>query len=188
MPLTVPSPRLYLQTSPGVAYNTSTTLTDVSTNPQYVMPANTVTTAGQSLRMRAAGVWGNTGTPTLLLGFYKNTSTAPGATGVGGAALAASAAVTTTTAASNWVFVLEMEGTFTAVGTSGTIFCYGELRLATGATTQAMSVFPIPSTTPQTAVTFDTTKNTLLTVGAQWGTSSASNTLTLNQFSVEWIS
>jgi len=183
MPYTLLTPSLYLQATVGQAYASSTTITDVSTNPQYVLPPNTVTTVGQTLRLRAAGVFSNTSTPNLTLGFYKNTQTTSGATGVAGAALAATAATATASGVSNIIWYLDVFGTFTAVGSSGTIFCYGFCDLGTSAT--ATTHIPIPNATPQTAVTFNTTVPNLLTVGATWGTSSASNTLTCNDFTVE---
>ena len=183
MPYTLFDPVLYNQATVGAAYASSASITDVSTNPQYVLPPNTVTTVGQTLKLHAAGVFSNTGTPNLTMGFYKNTQTTSGATGVGGAALAASAATATASAVTNIIWMLDVEGVFTAVGTSGTIFCYGIFWLGTSAT--AVTAIPIPNATPQTAVSFDTTKPNLLTVGATWGTSSASNTLTCNTYSIK---
>jgi len=183
MPYTLFSPVLYNQATVGAAYASSAAAADVSTNPQFVMPPNTVTTVGQMLHFVAGGVWSNTATPTLILGIYKNTQTTSGATGVGGTALAATTTTTTTTAASNWIWQIEVWSVFTAVGTSGSVFSYGNVLLATSTT--AVTTIPVPFTTPQTAVTFDTTKPTLLTVGATWGTSSPSNTLTCNMYSID---
>lgn len=183
MPYTLFSPVLYTQATTGAALATSASLTDISTNPQFVMPPNTITTVGQMLHFTAGGVFSNTATPTLILGIYKNTQTTSGATGIGGAALAATAATTTTTTLTNVIWQIEVWSTFTAVGSSGSVFSYGNVLLGTSAT--AATTIPIPNATPQTAVTVDTTKPTLLTVGAQWGTSSASNTITCNMFSID---
>lgn len=183
MPYTLFTPVLYNQATPGAALATSVTLTDISTNPQFVMPPNTITTVGQMLHFCAGGVFSNTVTPTLLLGIYKNTQTTAGATGVGGAALGATAATTTASGVTNLIWQIEMWSVFTAVGSSGSVFSYGNVLLGTSAT--AATTIPIPNTTPGTAVTVDTTKPTLLTVGAQWGTSSASNTITCNMFSID---
>lgn len=159
----------------GTAYNTSVTLTDVSPAPQIVLPANLLD-VGQVLRVCAFGTFSNTATPTLLLGLYYG--------GVAGTALAATGATTTTTGATNWPFRIEWEGRVRSTGTAGTIMGSGWLNLATSLT--AYTQIPIPATALAT-VTTDTTTAKAITVGAQWGTSSASNTLTCHHFSVELI-
>lgn len=159
----------------GTAYNTSVTLTDVSPAPQIVLPANALDN-GMVLRLRTFGTFSNTGTPTLLLGFYYG--------GVAGTALAATSAITTTTGATNWQFSMEWEGRVRTTGTAGTILGAGWVDLATSLT--ALTHRPIPETALATT-TIDTTTAKALTVGAQWGTSSASNTLTCHHFSVELI-
>jgi len=166
----------------GPAYATSATLLDVSPGsanpaqtgqPAIVLPANFLY-VGQVLRMTAYDVFSNTGTPTLLLGFYYG--------GVAGVALAATGATTTTTAATNWPFRMEMTSTVRSTGTSGSIISQGFVDLATSLT--AVTRIPIPATALAT-VTIDTTAAKAVTVGAQWGTSSGSNTLTCHQFLVE---
>jgi hypothetical protein len=158
----------------GTAYNTSVTLTDVSPAPQIVLPANLLDN-GMVLRLTAFGTFSTTGTPTLLTGFYYGA--------VAGTALAATSAITTGTA-TNWPFRLEYEGRVRTTGTAGTILGAGTFSLATSLT--AYTYRPIPETALAT-VTIDTTTAKQLTVGAQWGTSSASNTLTCHHFSVELI-
>lgn len=182
MPYELFEPVMYNMSVSGAAYNTSTTITDISANPQYVMFPNKVTTVGQTLRFRAGGVFSTTGTPNLTLGIYKNTQTTSGATGVGGSALAATTTTATASGASNLIWMIDLECVFQAVGTSGSVFSYGFVLL--GTTASAATPIPIPFTTPQTATSFDTTKATLLTVGATWGTSSASNTITCNQLRI----
>lgn len=183
MPYTLFAPVLYNQATVGAAYASSSSATDVSTNPQYVLPPNTITTVGQTLHMVAGGVYSNTSTPTLVLGFYKNTQTTSGATGVGGAAIAATTTVTTGSSQSNMPWYMELYATFTAVGSSATILSYGLVSI--GLTTTTQTIQTIPFTTPQTAVSFNSTVPNLLTVGATWGTNSASNTLTCNMFTVD---
>lgn len=163
-----------LNIASGAAYNTSTSLTDVSPAPQITIPANTLE-PGMTLRLRAFGSFSNTGTPTLLLGFYYG--------GVAGIALAATSAVTTTTGATNWPFDMEYVGRVRSTGTSGTIMGKGHVEFPTSLT--ALTPRPVPETALAT-VTIDTTAAKTLTVGAQWGTSSASNTLTCIHFDVEW--
>lgn len=164
-----------LNVTAGTAYNTSVTITDVSPAPQIILPANLLD-VGQVLRLTAFGTFSNTGTPTLILGFYYG--------GVAGVALAATGAVTTTTGATNWPWRLEYEGRVRSTGTGGTVMGSGWLNLATSLT--AYTQIPVPATALAT-VTTDTTTAKSLTVGATWGTSSASNTLTCHHFSAELI-
>jgi hypothetical protein len=160
-------------TAAGTAYNTSTTLTDVSVAPQFTLPANFLQ-PGSALRFTAFGTFSNTATPTLLLGVYYG--------GVAGVALAASGATTTTTGATNWPWRIELTTTIRTTGSAGTAMSQGFVDLATSLT--AVARIPIPATALAT-VAVDTTAAKTLTVGAQWGTSSASNTLTLHGFQVE---
>jgi hypothetical protein len=163
-------------TSDGAAYASSVTLTDVSPTPPIVLAANQLE-VGSELEISAFGNFSNTSTPTLLLGIYFG--------GVAGVALAASTAVTTTTGAASWPFMLKYRGIVRATGTSGSINGQGELLLGTALT--AFTVRPIPETLAARTVTIDTTAAKTITVGAQWGTSSASNTLTVNDISVKLV-
>jgi hypothetical protein len=163
-------------TADGAAYNTSVTLTDVSPLPPIVLPANQLE-PGAEIEIRANGQFSNTGTPTLLLGFYLG--------GVAGVALAASSAVTTTTGAAAWPWELYYRGTVRTVGTTGTINGQGRLHLGTSLV--ALTVRSIPEVAASRTATIDTTTAKSVTVGAQWGTSSASNTLTCNDISVQLL-
>lgn len=154
-------------------YNTSVTLTDVSQLPQKQFPAMWLE-QGVELELNAYGNFSNTATPTLLLGFYYG--------GVAGVAIAASSAITTTTAAVSWPWTLYYRGRIRAIGATGQIVGQGILQLGTSLT--AFTTRPIPETLAARTVTIDTTIVKQITVGAQWGTSSASNTLTVNDFSV----
>lgn len=164
-----------LNVTAGAAYVSSSTIADVSPAPQIILPANLLD-VGQVLRLTAFGTFSNTATPTLILGFYYG--------GVAGVALAATGATTTTTGATNWPWRLEYEGRVRSTGTGGTVMGSGWLNLATSLT--AYTQIPIPATALAT-VTTDTTTAKTLTVGATWGTLSASNTLTCHHFSAELI-
>lgn len=158
----------------GTAYNTSTTLTDISPAPAVVIPANTLL-PGSEVILEAHCTFSNTATPTLLLGFYYGA--------VAGAALAASSAVTTTTGATSWPVILRYRGRVRTIGTAGSIYGQGELLLGTALT--AFTVRPIPEVAASRTVTIDTTAAKSITVGGQWGTSSASNTITCNEISLD---
>ncbi len=163
-------------TASGSALASSTTLTDISPTPNKTVPANFLL-PGMKLRLKAAGFFSNTSTPTLLLGFYVG--------GVAGTALAATSAITTTTGATAWPFSMAVDLQVRAIGTSGTVMpMNGWLDLATSLT--AFTHRPIPETALAT-VTWDTTAAKAVTVGAQWGTSSASNTITCVDFDLEVV-
>lgn len=166
-----------LHIASGTALASSTTLTDISTLPPIVIPGNQFD-FGATVNLRACGPFSTTGTPTLLLGFYLG--------GVAGTALAASAAITTGTGAAAWPWILEWQGRIRALGTSGSIVGQGKLYLGTSLT--AFSVNAIPITQALRTVTWDTTAAKSITVGAQWGTSSASNTVTCDEISLELLS
>lgn len=157
----------------GTPYNTSTTITDVSPAPQFTLAAYQLV-PGSIIRLRAAFTASNTATPTLLVGFYYG--------GVAGIALAATTAITTTTAMTNWQWQMEYVGIVRTSGTSGTIIGSGAVRVPTSLT--AWTIRPIPETAMAT-VAIDTTVAKTITVGATWSANSASNTLTVQQFTIE---
>lgn len=166
-----------LHTADGTAYASSTTPTDVSPSPPIVLPAN-ILELGSEIELCAELTFSNTSTPTLLVGFYYG--------GIAtGAVLAASSAITTTTGATNWPIMLRYRGIVRTIGTSGSIYGQGELLLGTALT--AFSVRPIPEVAASRTVTIDTTAAKSITVGATWGTNSASNTLTCNDISVKLV-
>ena len=163
-----------LHTADGTALASSTSLGDVSPAPNIVLPANQLE-VGSLLRFEAFGRYSTTGTPTLLLGVYYG--------GVAGVAIAATAAITTPSGVTNNSWYLRGQARVRSVGSSGTILGAITVDGVSGATAVNIG----PATAPATA-TVDTTAAKALTVGAQWGTNSASNTLTCHHFSVELIS
>lgn len=177
--------RLYLRsplppfhTADGTAYNTSVTLTDVSPAPQIVPSAVVLIEPGMEFEINAYGEFSTTATPTLLMGLYWG--------GVAGVALAASTAVTMGTATA-WPWQLYYRGRVRAIGSSGQI--KGEGSWSFGSSLTAATVRQIPETSAGRTVTIDTTSGSAkaLTVGAQWGTSSASNTLTCYDLSIDIV-
>lgn len=157
----------------GTALANSTTLTDISPAPQITLPANLMQ-AGTEFEIKAFGNFSTTGTPTLLLGVYYG--------GVAGTALAASSAVTTGSGAASWPWFIHYNFVVRALGSSGSINGQGLYFLGTSLT--AHSTRPIPETLAARTVTIDTTAAKAITIGAQWGTASASNTITCNDISV----
>lgn len=156
----------------GAAYASSAALADVAPTPQILLPAGLLE-IGSRFEAHAWGRYSNTGTPTLVLGVYTGTI----GQAIGSAAvLCATSALTTVSGVTNRTWRFECRGQVRAVGSSGSVLAFGEAaNITTGGTDMA------PATAP-TAVTVDTTVARYVTFGATWGTSSASNTLTVHEF------
>src|SRR5215471_12110267 len=162
-------------TADGTALASSVTLTDISpVNPTVTLPAN-FQYPGTAFKLTAFGIFSTTATPTLLLGFYYG--------GVAGTALVTSGAITTGSGVTNVPWHMEAYLTVRSVGATGTIKIHGWVDL--GTSVSAVSHLPMPSTANTGTVTIDTTAAKLITVGAQWGTSSASNTVTCHHSYIE---
>lgn len=158
-------------TADGTALASSAALTDVSPSPNCVIPANFLT-PGMVITGEAHGRFSNTGTPTLLLGVYWGA--------VAGTELAAIAATITTTAATNWPWRMEFVTVIRAIGSSGSAVTTGKVWIASSLTNFGTTI-PIDATATA-AVSIDTTAAKALTIGAQWGTANAANTLTCHTF------
>lgn len=161
----------------GTALAASTTLTDISAggNTDAVTIPGKTLEIGSELQIHAHGFFSNTSTPTLLLGFYYG--------GVAGVALAATSAITTTTGATIWPWQLDYRGRVRATGATGSIVGQGVVRLGTSLT--AFTIRPIPEVAASRTVAIDTNASKIITVGAQWGTNSASNTITCSYLRVD---
>lgn len=160
----------------GSALANSAALADVSPAPQITLPGNALE-LGSELEIEAAGFFSNTGTPTLLLGLYFG--------GIAGVALAASTAIATTTGATAWPWQLRYRGVVRSIGATGSIVGQGRLYLPTSLV--ASTTRFIPETAALRTVAIDTTAAKAITVGAQWGAASASNTLTCQDLSVKLV-
>jgi hypothetical protein len=163
-------------TANGTALANSVVLTDISPAPPVVIPAQFLA-PGSEIEIRAMGEFSTTGTPTLLIGIYYG--------GVAGVALAISAAITTASGAAAFPWQLDYRGVVRTDGATGTL--NGQGRLYLGTTLAVASVNIIPITQALRTVTIDTTAAKSVTIGAQWGTASASNTITCNDISVKSV-
>jgi len=163
-------------TTAGTALANSAALTDISVTPQFTLPANFLQ-AGSALKFTAFGVFSTTtGPPTLLLGVYYG--------GIAGVALATTGAFTTTASITNVPWRLEVTTTVRTVGTAGTAISQGFALMGTAVSTATF--IPVPVIALAT-VAIDTTAAKVLSVGAQWGTANASNTVTLHGFQIESV-
>lgn len=160
----------------GAAFTTFTTYQDISPAPAIKIPANLLE-PGSEIMLNARGHFSNTGTPTLSIGFFWGTAAVPLGQGV---------AVTTTTSTVAWPWQLEYRGRVRAVGTAGSIYGQGKQFLPTSITAMVGTFTPITQALRTSAI--DTTIEKVIGVGAAWGASSASNTITCEHFTVELIS
>jgi hypothetical protein len=164
-------------TARGSAKNTFTSFQDVSPLPLPSSYANELK-VGTKILLEAVGEFSTTGTPTLSVGFIFGAV----AGAAGGVALGQSSAITTGTATA-WPWHARFQGVVTAVGTSGVLYGSGVLDLGTGL--DAYTPKAMPPTAAARSATIDTTVAKLWGVGAAWGTSSASNGITVDAFNVQ---
>lgn len=161
----------------GAAFNTFTTFQDISPAPAIMIPVQTLE-VGLELDLEAWGEYSNTGTPTLGVGFWFNTAAT---------VLAQSASITTGSGVTSVPWRCRWRGRLRAVGSGasgGSWNGQGEYAIATSLT--AWTPGPMPQTAAARTVTCDVTAARAVGVGAVWGTSSASNTIKVNNFHV-WI-
>lgn len=159
----------------GVAKNTFTAYQDVSPLPLPKVDGYKLR-VGSKIEMEAWGEFSTTGTPTFSMGFiYGATAGAAGGTALGQSDLVAVAG-----AATNFPWHLKYCGTVTVASATGTIVGQGIFDLGTSLIAQTGK--PTPITQALRTVTIDTTVMKLLGVGAQFGTSSGSNQVIVNDF------
>lgn len=168
----------YSQLNLGTALASSVSATDITAGAATAGQAMTFPASylqvGLEFRVTARGIITNTGTPNLTLGLYWG--------GVAGVALGTTGVVATVTGLSNSIWKLSADMRVDATGTSGTIRTLGEV---VGVTASPISI-PASSSSGN-SVTVDTSTAKILTVGATWGTSSASNSIQVVQFRVEQL-
>lgn len=143
---------------------------------------------GKTLKIVADGIYSTTGSPTLQLGVSLDTTF-----GTVSSTTFATGAVTAGTTVTNawWHFDIELtvqsltevDPHTSATGTVANIVGLGTAIIATSATaTTAQSVLTMGSTSPATGANIFSAQ--FLEIYAAWGTSSASNTITLERSTV----
>lgn len=161
----------------GTAKNTFTAYQDVSPLALPSTYANELK-LGTKIIVEAVGEFSTTATPTLQIGgIYGATAGA-----AGGVAFGQSALITTGSGAAAWMWHYKWSGLVTAIGATGVLYGSGVLDLGTSLTAIASS--PCPVTAAARSATIDTTVAKLWGLGAAWGTSSASNSITVDCFNV----
>lgn len=159
-------------TAAGAAFASFTTKKSIDALPVPTIPAGKLR-RGSKLLVSARGEFSTTATPTINLGFWVGTRALSITTD-----LALSGTITTGTGAAAWPWEMYWEGMLNSdPGTTATLLGHGRLYLGTSLTAYAISTIPI--TQALRTVTVDTTIERTIGVSGTWGTSSASNSVTV---------
>jgi hypothetical protein len=163
--------RIFAQTASVTVADTAseTTLTGAGQG-SLTLPANFFT-VGRTIRLKAMGVFSDTGTPTLNVRFKLGSTT-----------ICSTGAVALAGTISNNVWSVEIELTCRTVGASGTVIAQGLFKY--DESTHAGTTEGMASTT---TTTIDTTASQAVNVTVQWGSASPSNTMTCTNLTVERI-
>lgn len=154
--------------------STALSLTDITPTPNKPMPNPE---QGSILRLRAhCEVTSTSTTPTLLLGFYWG--------GIGGVALATATALVMPIVTSGPV-IMEYEGEFRILGTSGQIKGAGKVYMCTSLT--GLSLTAIPATAAARTVTVSTAAGLIVNVGATWSSATGTPSITCTHFNAEMV-
>jgi len=158
-------------TARGAAKNTFTAIQDISPTPLPMSYANELK-LGTRVEIEAWGEFSTPVTPTLAIGVYYGAV----------AQVWNSGTITTGSGAAAWPWHIHWAGIVTTVGASGVLYGSGVLDLGTSLTAFAASAVPV--TAAARSVTIDTTAAKSWGIAGTWGTSSASNTITVDVFNV----
>lgn len=185
MSVKIVTPAQPVHVADGAAFATFTTFQDISPAPQIVIPQPTLE-VGLEMYLEANGEFSTTGTPTMAIGFWFN-----GAAGAAPTSILAQTALTTMiTGATAWPWRVKWRGRLRAVGTGasgGSWKGHGEAAVGQSLTAwMSGGPVPIPTTQALRTVACDVTAARAVGVGAAWGTSSASNTIKVDNLFV-WL-
>lgn len=164
------------------AVNTFTAFQDVCGAPQTILPKSRME-VGLLLELYAEGEYSTTVTPTASVGFWFNGAALAAPTSILGQTQLAAPGGSTVTSG-HWQAYWRGRLKAAATGASGgTWKGRGWARLASSTTPFNTDVnWPIPTTLALSTITCDVTADRAVGVGWQWGTSSASNTVTVDDF------
>jgi hypothetical protein len=130
---------------------------------------------GSHLRVTFSGIFSTTGTPTLGFKVY-----------TGAVVLCTFTPIATASGVTNVLFSGQCDAQFQTTGSSATVVATGELRLFKDSTGTAAPTI-IPSSINGATAAVDNTVTRVIDVKATWGTASASNTLTSQMVTAEWV-
>jgi hypothetical protein len=160
-----PEAILFVQTQTVTVANTTTETTLLGTGVgSLILPANFLI-AGRSIRVRGFGYHSSTGNPTVTIRFKLGTTTVGTITGAGGNG-------------TNDGFEFDGILTCRTTGASGTVQAQGKYQ-------ELHPAGLIEGGGNTSTTTLDTTINNQLNITFQWGTASASNTISLTNFILE---
>jgi hypothetical protein len=177
---------LYSCITTGTQLNTFTTEDDLmKTIPPVIIPAGffyNLSCAGKSLRVKAVGRLGTTGTPTFTFTVRLLTSTTWSAAGVSWSSAAITAGSGVTLAP--WFLDFEITARALVDGATGlTLAGMGEVRSGTGFAAGG-GVYSIPGANTAFTATIDNSVTQYLSLSAACGTSSGSNLIQLEMLKV----
>lgn len=151
---------LFVQTASGVCANTTTETNISSTGVGTLTLPSNFFVVGKTLKIKAFGFHSSTGTPNLTIKIKL------------GSTVICTTGAHATHGGSNHGIEIDALITCRTTGGSGTVFAQGVVHDDT-------DHIPMVNTTTST---ISTTSSQALTITAQWGTASASNTITLTNF------
>lgn len=167
----------------GAAFNTYTAATNIEgANIQGVpgfdatpanVPANFLNQVGKVFRVKCGGMFGVTGTPNHTFAILLGTT------------VIATTGVTACVAATSMTFNAEVTCVVTATGASGAILSTGFFQYFS--TAPVAVTWRMTNSTAGTADTVDLTAAKVFHLQGTWSASSASNTTTINYFTVEFL-
>jgi hypothetical protein len=177
---------LFSSVATGTQLATFTTEDNLQkTLPYVIIPAGYFYNhgaTGKSLRVKACGRLGTTGTPTFTFSARLLTSSTWSAAGIG----FSTAAITAGSGVTLAPWFLDLEITMRALGTgaASTIACMGEVRAGT-AFAAGGGIYSIPNAnTAFTSTSFDASVTNYFFLSAACGTSSGSNLIQLEMMKV----
>lgn len=164
---TITTALVYADGSVPAGNTVANTVAETAITSSYTFPAG-VLSVGDVITVRLAGVYSTILTPNLTVKIK-----------LGSATLVSTGAFATTAALSNAGWDIEATFICTVAGVGGKLECQGVGQFGTGAASGV--IVPMPNTA---AVAINTNIANALTVTFQWGTASASDTITCREITI----
>lgn len=169
-------PPIDVANRPAVA--SFTTFQDIYGAPQKIIPKIRMD-VGLQLDLEAWGEYSSLTGAAFSLGFWFNGAALAAPTTI----LAQTSVFTTGTTPAAWMWHLHWMGSLQAIGTGASGGSWqGQGSCDLGSSLTAMSGSPFPISSALRTVACDVSADRAIGVGASWGASSASNTVTVHKF------